>query len=197
MVCGILTLPQTSHLCRRSASTIGSTRSPKLSHGTPRILCSNSSPDMPLTSDKLENSAPMTGGAFDFKKATISLTDELMSSSKKVTLLRHGLSTWNEESRIQGSSNMSVLTETGIKQAERCKRALSNIHFDKCFSSPISRAKSTAEIVWQGREEPLVFIDSLGEVHLFFLEGMKNEFGGSGCQADISKRVYNMERGPG
>ncbi|EXC18117.1 hypothetical protein L484_006452 [Morus notabilis] len=178
MVSGILTLAQISYLCS-STSTIGSGRPPKLhgqalSFGAPRILCSYSSPDMPLTSDKLENSAPMTGGAFDFKKATISLTDELISSPKKVTLLRHGLSSWNEESRIQGSSNLSVLTETGIRQAERCKRALANIHFDQCFSSPISRAKSTAEIVWQGREEPLVFIDSLKETHLFHLEGMKN-----------------------
>ncbi|PON58428.1 Histidine phosphatase, partial [Parasponia andersonii] len=139
--------------------------------------------------DKVQNnSLPMTGGAFDFKRATTSLTDdELISSPKRVTLVRHGLSTWNEESRIQdsvgipsserkkkGSSNMSVLTETGIRQAERCKKALANIPFDGCFSSPISRAKSTAEIIWQGREEPLVFIDSLKEAHLFFLEGMKN-----------------------
>lgn len=34
--------------------------------------------------------------------------------------------------------------------------------------------QSTAEILWQGRDEPLVFIDSLKEAHLFFLEGMKN-----------------------
>jgi len=43
----------------------------------------------------------ITGGAYDFAKATASLTDELISSPKKVTLLRHGLSTWNAESRIQ------------------------------------------------------------------------------------------------
>lgn len=53
------------------------------------------------TSDLLERDAPMTGGAFDFKGATISLTNGPLSSSKKVTLIRHGLSTWNEESRIQ------------------------------------------------------------------------------------------------
>ncbi|OMP14352.1 Histidine phosphatase superfamily, clade-1 [Corchorus olitorius] len=52
--------------------------------------------------------------------------------------------------------------------------ALANMHFDKCFASPISRAKTTAEVLWQGREEPLVFLDSLKEAHLFFLEGMKN-----------------------
>lgn len=34
--------------------------------------------------------------------------------------------------------------------------------------------QSTAEIIWQGREEPFVFLDSLKEAHLFFLEGMKN-----------------------
>jgi len=36
---------------------------------------------------------------------------------------------------------MSVLTETGSKQAEKCRDALANIKFDVCFSSPISRAK--------------------------------------------------------
>ncbi|KAK2644036.1 hypothetical protein Ddye_019231 [Dipteronia dyeriana] len=35
--------------------------------------------------------------------------------------------------------------------------------------------QSTAEVVWQGRDEPLVFLDSPKETHLFFLEGMKND----------------------
>lgn len=34
--------------------------------------------------------------------------------------------------------------------------------------------QSTAEIIWQGKEEPLVFLDSLKGAHLFFLEGMTN-----------------------
>ncbi|KAF3451480.1 hypothetical protein FNV43_RR07575 [Rhamnella rubrinervis] len=83
-------------------------------------------------------------------------------------VLAHGI--W----KVEFSSNLSFLTETGVKQAERCKEALANIHFDQCFSSPISRAKSTAEVLWQGREQPLVFLDSLKEAHLFHLEGMKN-----------------------
>ncbi|KAL5575419.1 hypothetical protein UlMin_017118 [Ulmus minor] len=172
MFCGILN--PINNLS--STSLIDSRRAPMLhpfSFASVRIRCSNSSPEVPLTFDKLENDTPMTGGAFDFKKATTSLTDTLISS-KKVTLVRHGLSSWNEESRIQGSSNLSILTETGVKQAERCRRALENIHFDQCFASPISRAKLTAEIMWEGREEPLVFLDSLKEAHLFYLEGMKN-----------------------
>lgn len=34
--------------------------------------------------------------------------------------------------------------------------------------------QSTAEIIWKGKEEPLIFLDSLKEAHLFFLEGMTN-----------------------
>ncbi|PNY12382.1 2,3-bisphosphoglycerate-dependent phosphoglycerate mutase [Trifolium pratense] len=130
-----------------------------------------------LAGNKLPTSSTdfsVTGGAYDFTKGTTSLTNELISSSKKVTLLRHGLSTWNAESRIQGSSDLSVLTEAGVEQAERCKKALENIYFDQCLASPISRAKQTAEIIWQGREKPLVYIDSLKEISLYHLEGLRN-----------------------
>ena len=34
-----------------------------------------------------------------------------------------------------------MLTETGAKQAEKCRDALANMKFDVCLSSPISRAK--------------------------------------------------------
>lgn len=49
---------------------------------------------------------------------------------------------------LQGSSDLSVLTETGVMQAERCRAALSNRHFDQCFSSPISRAKVRGQVHW-------------------------------------------------
>ncbi|EPS59676.1 hypothetical protein M569_15125, partial [Genlisea aurea] len=120
------------------------------------------------------NESRSIAGAIEFERASTSMSGNLLSSPKKITLLRHGLSSWNKESRIQGSSNMSVLTEAGVAQAQRCRMALSDTHFDLCFSSPISRAKSTAEILWEGREEPLIFLDSLKEAHLYFLEGMKN-----------------------
>ncbi|CAN0853004.1 Probable 2-carboxy-D-arabinitol-1-phosphatase [Linum grandiflorum] len=143
------------------------------------ITCSSSSPDAPLVAEKPQqnnNDATVTGSAYDFSRATSSLTGKLLSSPKKVTIVRHGLSSWNHESRVQvrDRSNLSVLTETGVKQAEMCRAAMSQMHFDQCFSSPISRAKSFAEVIWQGREEPIVFLDSLKEAHLFHLEGMKN-----------------------
>lgn len=139
-----------------------------------RVQSTSSIPDLSIITEKIGDGLPLTGGAWDFRKATISLAPHPLDSPKKVTLVRHGLSSWNLESRVQGSSDDSVLTDTGVKQAERCREALSNMHFDRCFSSPISRAKSTAEILWRGREDPVIYLDSLKEAHLFFLEGMKN-----------------------
>ncbi|KAA3478920.1 putative 2-carboxy-D-arabinitol-1-phosphatase [Gossypium australe] len=139
MVCEALsiTIPFFTNLASKDAKL--ATNRYNLCRSTPRIRCSSSSAEGPVTAD--------TGAGFKHNE---------------------------ERSDIEGSSNLSVLTEAGVKQAERCRHALANMHFDQCFSSPISRAKTTAEVLWQGREEPLVFLDSLKEAHLFFLEGMKN-----------------------
>lgn len=51
--------------------------------------------------EKLDSDASVTGGAYDFDGATTSLTRKLISSTKKVTLVRHGLSSWNDEGRVQ------------------------------------------------------------------------------------------------
>ena len=44
-----------------------------------------------------------------------------------------------------------------------------------CFSSPIKRARTTSEIIWQGegRDSSCIFLDSLKEAHLGWMEGMK------------------------
>ncbi|XP_027336506.1 probable 2-carboxy-D-arabinitol-1-phosphatase [Abrus precatorius] len=165
----------TTHLCSPSVSFYSCLRPHAPCFWTPpRIRCSTSTSE--LTPGKIPTSThfPVTGGAYDFTEATTSLTNELIPSPKKVTLLRHGLSTWNAESRIQGSSDLSILTKTGEEQAERCKKALENIYFDQCFASPISRAKQTAEIIWQGRGKPVVYLDLLKELSLYHLEGMRN-----------------------
>ncbi|GBG65643.1 hypothetical protein CBR_g51943 [Chara braunii] len=116
----------------------------------------------------------VTGGAFDHKGATAPLVLRSLPSTKTIVLVRHGLSSWNEESRVQGSSDQSVLSEKGRMQASRCREALRYIPFDMCFASPISRARTSAEIIWEGRKEPLIFLDSLKEANLLFLEGMRN-----------------------
>lgn len=55
-------------------------------------------------------------------------------AAKRVVLVRHGQSTWNEEGRIQGSSDFSVLTAKGESQAETSRLMLIDDAFDVCFS---------------------------------------------------------------
>lgn len=65
-----------------------------------------------------------------------------------ITLLRHGESVGNAESRWQGQADYP-LTDTGRAQAralaERWKNE--NVKFDLIISSPLARARETAEII--------------------------------------------------
>lgn len=76
------------------------------------------------------------------------MTENNRSKLFFVTLLRHGESVGNAESRWQGQADFP-LTEKGRAQAyalaERWKRE--NVKFDHVVSSPLVRAKETAEIV--------------------------------------------------
>ena len=47
---------------------------------------------------------PFTGGAIDFRRATEPLTPRPLENAKTVVLVRHGLSSWNEEGRVQASA---------------------------------------------------------------------------------------------
>ncbi|MBF2063763.1 MAG: histidine phosphatase family protein [Calothrix sp. C42_A2020_038] len=66
----------------------------------------------------------------------------------RVIIVRHGQSIYNTEKRIQGRSDTSQLTQHGRDQAIKLGKALSNISFSALYSSPLQRAKLTAEIVY-------------------------------------------------
>jgi broad specificity phosphatase PhoE len=86
-----------------------------------------------------------------------------------ITLLRHGESIGNAESRWQGQSDFQ-LTDTGRAQAralaERWKSE--NTKFDLIVTSPLRRAKETAEIIASAlnisvESEPLLMERDIGE----------------------------------
>jgi len=62
----------------------------------------------------------------------------------KCILVRHGQTDWNSSRMTQGQSD-TPLNETGILQAKRVARALENENINKCYYSPLKRAKATAE----------------------------------------------------
>lgn len=101
----------------------------------------------------------------------------LIRSEKRVILVRHGQSTWNEEGRIQGSSDHSILTPKGESQAESSRQMLVQDSFDVCFSSPLSRSKRTAEIIWGSRVKdkklmPIIQDEELREIDLYSFQGL-------------------------
>ncbi|WP_193198771.1 histidine phosphatase family protein [Nostoc sp. MG11] len=65
----------------------------------------------------------------------------------RVIIMRHGQSGYNTERRIQGRTDASKLTEKGRNDATKLGKALSNILFNAIYSSPLQRAKQTADII--------------------------------------------------
>lgn len=75
----------------------------------------------------------------------------------KIYLLRHGQTDWNLQRRFQGREDIP-LNETGILQAEECGKVFSGKSIGAIITSPLSRARRTAEIIGKhvGVEEVIV-----------------------------------------
>lgn len=92
----------------------------------------------------------------------------------RIILVRHGKSTYNQERRIQGRLDKSVLTEAGRAGALQVGDILGSIDFDAAYTSPLQRAKETAEIIVSRLTNPpqLQPTDKLMEIDLPLWEGM-------------------------
>lgn len=64
----------------------------------------------------------------------------------KIFLIRHGETDWNKQGRFQGREDIE-LNENGIRQAQNCGRALAGENFAAVITSPLSRARRTAEMI--------------------------------------------------
>ena len=65
----------------------------------------------------------------------------------RILLVRHGLSSFNLEHRIQGRDDLSSLTEEGFRQARATGEALRDLPITAAYSSPLRRAKDTAAVL--------------------------------------------------
>ena len=76
-----------------------------------------------------------------------------------IGFIRHGQTAWNKEGRVQGSSNVP-LNEEGIESAEKLANRLAGQQWDMIFTSPMNRAKHTAELIASRMPDVLVEEDS-------------------------------------
>jgi len=93
----------------------------------------------------------------------------------RLVLVRHGLSSFNASGLIQGRTDDSILTDEGYQQALKAGKALSNINFDKIYSSPLVRAAETAKTIKKSfnKEHDILFDKNLLEVDLSEWSGLK------------------------
>ena len=76
------------------------------------------------------------------------LLPPLPQNTRRVYLIRHGETDWNLQGRIQGGGHDIPLNANGKSQAKAVARALHDIPLTVICSSTLSRAKETADILW-------------------------------------------------
>ena len=89
-------------------------------------------------------------------------------------LVRHGQTELNVQNILQGWQD-SPLTERGCEQALATRTAFAarGVAFDHVYSSPLGRARRTAELI-VGAGRSIELVDDLREWHLGSLEGTSN-----------------------
>ena len=106
-----------------------------------------------------------------------SVIEESTSSGMKQTLLfiRHGQTTWNVEHRLPGQLPGIHLTDTGKQQAERLADALAVLPISAIISSPLERARETAEIIAQPRQIPIQLEPDLMDIDVGHWTGLNHD----------------------
>jgi alpha-ribazole phosphatase len=86
-------------------------------------------------------------------------------------LLRHGVSESNDKNIFAAKKINLPLTPTGVQQAEAQAKVLKNVGFEKIYTSPLVRAKQTAEIVGRSCDLEPITTDCLCEIDVGILDG--------------------------
>lgn len=85
-------------------------------------------------------------------------------------ILRHGETQWNRQHRIQGQLD-SKLTREAIQEAKLKAEELKTVQFDAVFSSDLTRARRTAEIITLDRKMAIETTKLLRERRFGVFEG--------------------------
>jgi uncharacterized phosphatase len=109
-----------------------------------------------------------------------------MRKMTQICLVRHGQTDWNVQRKLQGKTNIP-LNETGRKQARECRDHLKVSAWDVLISSPLVRAKETAEIINEEIHLPIKEME----------EFMERSFGGAeGLTMEERDRLYSYNQYP-
>lgn len=90
----------------------------------------------------------------------------------RLYILRHGLTQWNALRKVQGCVDIPLAQE-GITLARNVGEKLKDVPFDICFTSPLIRARQTAELVLGDRADkiPIISDKRIQEINFGIMEG--------------------------
>jgi len=109
-----------------------------------------------------------------------------------IIFLRHGQAKNNIERILTGRTPGVPLTETGIDQAEKAAKFLEHMNISAIYSSPIERARHTAEIVGKHNSLDVTIDDRLIELDMGKFTGVSYDeiFASHG---NVFMKFYNGE----
>lgn len=88
-----------------------------------------------------------------------------------IYFVRHGETDYNKQGRAQGHMDIP-LNETGLMQAKTVAKALKNTKLDVIYSSPLQRAKVTADTINTHHNVEVICDDRLKELYLGDRQGV-------------------------
>ena len=113
-----------------------------------------------------------------------------------ILLVRHGETDWNRSGRIMGTRAVP-LNQTGLTQAARLALELTALKAPALYSSPVMRARQTADVLAATLHVPVVEEHGLSEIGVGEWEGRHwNEFEGDPARVNFY-RLPEEARPPG
>jgi broad specificity phosphatase PhoE len=95
---------------------------------------------------------------------------DMASTPRKIHLIRHAESAWNNERRVQGTALTVALSPTGREQARLLGRRLRTLPLEAVHSSDAGRTLETARLAL-GDDYPLRISEEIRELSLGVWEG--------------------------
>jgi probable phosphoglycerate mutase len=90
---------------------------------------------------------------------------------RSLILIRHGRTAWNAERRLQGTRDVP-LDDVGREQARRLAERVRGEHVDALYSSPLIRARATADTLAAALGRPVLPEPAWREIDVGDLEGL-------------------------
>ncbi|MFO1444111.1 histidine phosphatase family protein [Bacillus sp. Bva_UNVM-123] len=102
-----------------------------------------------------------------------------------ICLVRHGETDWNVAKRLQGKTDIP-LNKNGIWQSHKCGEYLQASEWDIIVTSPLKRAKQTAELINENIKILLLEMDEFVERGFGDAEGMTKQE----CIQKFPNKIY-------